>query len=224
MFMAKALILKQLLDLKRYSVNSFEQAIGVGTGTVRKAIERNAEISIALSEKIRNKFPDVRKEWLLTGEGEMLTTKEIIPLGKPAPGKAAEGWEGVPMYNVPVTASFVQSYRDELEYTPKFHLRDPQFRDCDFGAVVTGDSMHAEIRHGDYVVCKQVQDYRFIVFGDIYYVVATNGLETCKYVNAHPKHEDYLLLVPRNENISPSPIPKDMILKMYKVKGILRGY
>jgi hypothetical protein len=62
------------------------------------------------------------------------------------------------------------------------------------------------------------------VFGEIYYVVSTNGLETCKYLNADPNNPNNFLLVPRNESISPSPIPKDMILRMYKVRGIIRGY
>lgn len=83
--------------------------------------------------------------------------------------------------------------------------------------------MHSEIRHGDFVVCKEVTDQSFIVYGEIYYVVAKNGLETCKYLNAGAD-DDTVLLVPRNEKISPSPIKKQMILKLYKVRGIVRGY
>lgn len=158
--------------------------------------------------------------------------KEVIALGKQTPlrlkpdeyAEAFGNWKGLPMFNTPVTASFIETYQDEKTYTPQYYLHDPRFRDCDFGAIITGDSMYSEIRHGDFIACKEIQDRRFIVYGDIYYVVATNGLETCKYVNPDPKNEDNLLLVPRNESISPSPIPKDMILKMYKVRGIIRGY
>jgi peptidase S24-like protein len=160
------------------------------------------------------------------------TPKQVITIGKHTPLRltpeeyaAAFGdWKGLPMYNTPVTASFIQTYRDEKTFTPQYYLHDPRFRDCDFGAIITGDSMYAEIRHGDFIACKEIEDTRFIVFGDIYYIVATNGLETCKYINADPKSEENYLLVPRNESISPSPIPKDMILKMYKVRGIIRGY
>lgn len=158
--------------------------------------------------------------------------KEVIPLGKHIPlrlkpeeyAEAFGDWKGLPMYNVPITASFVATYRDEKATPPYYYLHDPRFRDCDFGAVITGDSMHSEIRHGDMVACKEVTDWRFVVFGDIYYIVGTNGLETCKYL--HPDREDRnnFLLVPRNESIPPSPLPKDMILKMYKVRGIIRGY
>jgi transcriptional regulator with XRE-family HTH domain len=158
--------------------------------------------------------------------------KEVIILGKNPnqrlrPEEYAEAfgnWAGLPMYNTPITATFVETYRDENIYQPQYYLHDPRFRDCDFGAIITGDSMHSEIRHGDFVACKEVTDTRFIVFGDIYYVVASNGLETCKYVNIDPSNPDNLLLVPKNEKLSPSPLPKDMLVRLYKVRGIVRGY
>jgi SOS-response transcriptional repressor LexA len=159
-------------------------------------------------------------------------SKEVIALGKHTHSrlKASEykdafsNWGGLPMYNMPITASFIASYRDEKEITPQYYLYDPRFRDCDFGAIITGDSMHSEIRHGDFIACKEIVDKSFVVFGDIYYIVAVNGLETCKYLNQDPKDENNYLLVPKNANITPSPIRKDMVLKMYKVRGIIRGY
>lgn len=161
--------------------------------------------------------------------------KEITLLGKNPNQRlkpedfadAFPGWDGLPMYNTPITATFIETYRDENQnsYRPQYYLHDPRFKDCDFGAIVTGDSMHSEIRHGDYVMCKEIHDKRFIVYGDIYYVVASNGLETCKYVNKDPDDpKNNLLLVPRNEKLDSSPLPKDMLVRLYKVKGILRGY
>lgn len=137
---------------------------------------------------------------------------------------AFKGWHGVPMYNVPVTASFVQTYRDTNEMNPQYYLHDPRFKDCSFGAIITGDSMYPEIRHGDFVVCQEITDKRFIVFGDIYYVVSSNGLETCKYINKDPEDRSNYLLVPRNNSIDPSPIPKEMIDRLFKVRGVVRGY
>lgn len=193
----------------------------------------------------------ISRTWFETGVGDMRSqqeaddvplspelqvkegrNKEVKLLGKHVPlrlkpeeyAEAFGDWPGLPMYNAPVTASFVDTYRDESVYKPYYYLHDPRFRDCDFGAIITGDSMHSEIRHGDFIACKEVKDTRFIVYGDIYYVVATNGLETCKYVNVDPEDKNNLLLVARSEKISPSPLPKDMIHKLYKVRGIVRGY
>lgn len=145
-------------------------------------------------------------------------------LDKTEYGDAFEEWDGLPVYNQPVSASFVEHYHDETTYEPIYRLRDPRFKDCNFAAIITGDSMHDEIRHGDYVVCQEITDRSFIVYGDIYYIVASNGLETCKYINADRSDSEQIMLVPKNEKISPSPIRKDMVLRLYKVKGIIRGY
>lgn len=174
-----------------------------------------------------------------------ISKKEIIALGKKVPMRLKEEefaeafpeWEGVPVYNVEVSASFVTKYtEEESRWEPLYYLRDPQFRDCDFAARIAGDSMHAEIRHGDYIICQEVIDKSIIIYGEIYYVVTINGLQTCKYVNAMPiynadpndmrKMYDFerVLLVPKNDSISPTPLNKSDISKLYKVKGIVRGY
>lgn len=132
-------------------------------------------------------------------------------------------WPGLPVYNVPITASFVQVYRDEF-IQPEYYLKDRKYIDCDFAAIIRGDSMHSEIRHGDYVICKRVEDLGFLVFGEIYYVVGTNGLETCKYLHPDPNSEEKLLLVAYNKSVPASPIPKSYIRSLYKVRGIIRTY
>lgn len=164
---------------------------------------------------------------------KLSTSKEVKFFGKNPnmrlkPEEYAEAfgdWKGLPIYNSPITASFIETYRDTSHMEPYYYLHDPRFKDCDFGAIITGDSMYPEIRHGDIVLCKIVEDKRFIVFGDIYYIVASNGLETCKYINKdHDDPKNSLLLVARNNSIDPSPLPKDMLIKLYKLRGLIRGY
>lgn len=193
-------------DVSAKFIKTFCEAYGINENDIINAvnIENNAN-DIQLTNKSHNQ------------------KIEVIPIGKALAGSNSD-WDGLPMFNVPISASFITHYRDEGYYQPQYYLKDNRFRDCNFGTVVTGDSMHSEIRHGDYVICKQIMDKRFIVYGDIYYIVATNGLETCKYIQAHKTDDSMLMLVPYNKVIDPSPIPKDMIYELYKVKGIVRGY
>lgn len=215
---------KQLRKLIGLDQERFGKEIGI-TREMVSYIETGKK---PVSELVEIKLDKIK----LSLQSRSSKEKEVIPFGKHAPlrltadqyGEAFGDWKGLPMYNVPVTASFVETYRDERAYQPQYYLHDPRFKDCSFGAIITGDSMHSEIRHGDFVICQEITDKRFIVYGDIYYVVASNGLETCKYINADPKNPNNLLLVARNEKISPSPIPKEMITRLYKVRGILRGY
>ncbi len=245
-------VYEELRYLKKVRNQSdFAEKLGYGKSYVSDLMADNEELPKKVQKKLtevfevqpqyfvsRNKndmFP-LEDNTSIVSEPEIGLTKgknkEVIPLGKHTPlrlsadeyGEAFGDWKGLPMYNMPITASFVETYRDETVYQPQYYLHDPRFRDCDFGAIITGDSMHSEIRHGDFIACKEIKDKRFIVFGDIYYVVATNGLETCKYLNVDTEHKDSYMLIAKNANISPSPIPKDMILRLYKVRGIIRGY
>lgn len=132
-------------------------------------------------------------------------------------------WEGIPMFDVPFTASFAEVYRDEKIYKPRYYLYDERFRDCDFGTVIRGDSMHSEIRHGDLVVCKEIIDFGFVSYGEIYLIITSNGFETCKYL--HPgKKENELILKAYNKAVPDTPLPINYLLKLYKVRGIIRAY
>ena len=231
---------------KAFSLRMLAELLEIDQFRLQKWEQRN---NLPSSDSDRNKlkaffeiedFEDIKestlkkaiKDYPSKSTGIKLSTpKEVIHFGKEHPTRltaeqyaASYGdWLGVPMYNAPITASFVESYRDESIYKPQYFLHDPRFKDCDFGAIITGDSMHGEIRHGDFVALKEIFERSFIVFGDIYYIV-TDELETCKYINADPKSDDNLLLVPHNKSISPSPVPKQLIKRLYKVRGVVRGY
>lgn len=233
--------LAELIGVDQWRLQKWEQGTGAPKDETDRIKVRNffdielegGEISEVILKNAIGRYPKAAKQPVFDGsDSRHEEARHVFPIGKHHPSRlspeeyneAFKGWAGVPMYNVPVTASFVEAYRDESAYHPQYYLYDPRFKDCNFGAIITGDSMYPEIRHGDFVVCQEILDKRFIVFGDIYYVVASNGLETCKYINVDPNDRDNLLLVPRNDSISPSPIPKDMILRLFKMRGVVRGY
>jgi DNA-binding XRE family transcriptional regulator len=271
-------ILNEILNHTGLKKNSLAKVIGLKRSQNLYDIENEKvkNISAELSERITNIYSELNRDYLQTGVGKLLneelvslimnnegandfklSKKEVITVGKHIKSnltaeqysEAYKDWEGLPIFNEPITASFVASYRDSKIHKPSYYLHDPRFKDCDFGAIITGDSMHPEIRHGDIVACKTIEDKTFIVFGDIYYVVASNGLETCKYIQrvksvasgaerrgkGSAKYSRYdeqdityddtqVLLVPYNNSIDPSPILKKMIDRLYKVRGIVRGY
>lgn len=226
---------KRVLEFYNFLINTqmiknksdLAKQLGYGRTYVTEVLNGTNETTVEFETKLKNKYFEYWEHFI---SGTLPTNLgndqnvEVIPIGKHSfPKHSIEGWRGLPMYNVPITASFIESFRDETDVEPQYYLYDPRFKDCDFGAIITGDSMHSEIRHGDFVACKEIVDSRFIVFGDIYYIVSTNGLETCKYINAG-KDDDHLCLQAKNEKISPMQIPKEMVLKLYKVRGIVRGY
>lgn len=64
--------IKELINVKNYTVASFEKEIGVGNNSIGISIRRNSNVSGEIIYKILTKFPDVNAQWLVTGKGEML--------------------------------------------------------------------------------------------------------------------------------------------------------
>lgn len=69
--MAKAAILKDLIKELDTNVYQFEAEIGVKRGRVSAAIERDSDTKVELVEKIVKRYPQVSKDWLMTGKGDM---------------------------------------------------------------------------------------------------------------------------------------------------------
>jgi len=72
--MAKANILKPLLEKMRYSIHEFEKEIGVKRSRLDNAIRRNSDLNSEIINLIVAKFPTISRNYLLTEEGEMFIT------------------------------------------------------------------------------------------------------------------------------------------------------
>ena len=125
--------------------------------------------------------------------------------------------EGVPIYDVPIDASFLERYRDE-EYHPLYHLNIPKLRNCNFGAIISGSSMYPIMKSGSIAMCRIVEDLNYIDPGEMYLISTTNGFETVKYVQPGDK-KDELRLIPHNEKIKPTSIKKNMIIRVCIVEA-----
>lgn len=81
------------------SVRQFEMEIGVKESTISQAINRNSTVSRNIADKITTRFPQVNRDWLLTGQGDMFTTPPAgtvsepqTPYGPPGDTKGFIAW------------------------------------------------------------------------------------------------------------------------------------
>lgn len=125
--------------------------------------------------------------------------------------------EGVPIYDVPIDASFLERYREE-EFSPLYYLNIPKLRNCNFGAIISGSSMYPILKSGSIAMCRIVEDINYIDPGEMYLISTTNGFETVKYVQPGEK-KDELQLIPHNEKIKPTSIKKQMIIRICIVEA-----
>lgn len=70
--------LKEFIDYKSISLNSFDVSIGASNGYIGRMIKNNASIGSDVIEKISCVFPELNLIWLITGEGDMTRMQNII--------------------------------------------------------------------------------------------------------------------------------------------------
>ena len=128
--------------------------------------------------------------------------------------------EGVPIYDVPIDASFLERIHDSSYFEPMYFINIPKLRNCNFGAIVSGSSMYPIMKSGSIAMCRLVEDLNYFDPGEMYLLSTTNGFETVKYVQAG-ESQDELLLIPHNEKIKPTTIKKNMIIRMCIVEAWL---
>ena len=63
--------LVQLITALNLSARQFDLAIGSGNGYTLRMQKNNASVGSDVIERIKEKFPQVNLEWLITGKGDM---------------------------------------------------------------------------------------------------------------------------------------------------------
>lgn len=160
---------------------------------------------------------------ILTGEGEMLKEKQEMPLLSSGKDRAVISYEnGVPYYDEDFVLGFNELGFPASE-NPQFLVQMPKYSNATLWCNATGHSMEPEINSGDVIALKLIEDSSFLLTGDLYAIVTTNGLRTIKRLGKG-RDDNHYRLIPTNKDYEEQEIPKKMILKVYKVLGNLHSF
>lgn len=214
--------IKALIEGLEMNTSSFSKAIGIGNNvTIGRIINESRKPSYDVLEKILQTFGNVNADWLMKGQGAMFkcgpsetstpkVEKRKFELGKTSPN------EGVPYYEIEVSASPLFMFSDESE-VPSLRLMVPGFEDCDMALNVWGDSMHPTYCSGDIIICKRIIDKTEIVYGEPYLII-TPERRLLKYIKKSKSIEKWLL-VSENDFYDPIEIDIARVIHLYIVKG-----
>lgn len=133
-------------------------------------------------EKLNNvltAFPDLNRDWLLYGEGEMLNADAVQETGagqerQDAPREERRTATFVKL--IPVAAQggsltdFIYSVKEQ-----DCELIASPIRDVDLAIQVSGDSMAPEYPNGSHVYVKRINERAFIEWGKVYVLDTCNG-------------------------------------------------
>jgi transcriptional regulator with XRE-family HTH domain len=200
-----------------------EKRLQVEDGAILK-IRNQKQVSGEFLHKIRIEFKDV------LGGGNKTTLSDLYQLRRRLKKNTDDETDGIKFYeSAPTYASFKTVYHDDPDHqVPDYIIRIPQFRDCNYGTRASGDSMYPEVRNGDQVICKELPVDARIIHGDMYIVHTKDGIETIKYIQQFiddSADRPYVLLVPHNKAAGMgTPIPRDEIVRLFKVRGVFKAY
>lgn len=160
-------------------------------------------------DALLERFPQYSREWILTGEGEMLE----------ADRKVVKGYsnDGVPYYAVDFLAGFDLVVNDQTR-NPDGYVSFPNIRGAQCWVDISGKSMSPLIDPGDVIAIKKLEDWPVnILYGEVYALV-TEQYRTVKRVR-RSEQEGYIRLVPENRDFDPQDIPISSVVAIYQVLG-----
>lgn len=215
-------ILNKILDYTNETKNSLAIKIGLLRSQNLYDIEKGKvkRISSDLSEKIIAKYPNINREWILTGIGEMLlddTKNDSSYNEKRLKLKNGDSEKGVPVYNVEFTAGFIELIKDGVNNLIG-HINLPEFKGCDAVVTCRNNSMSDVINPNDWVGIRRIYDMEDIEYGAIYGVV-TKNFSLFKYLFKCEADESKWTLRSENASYNERDIPISKVLELWVVQA-----
>ncbi|NLZ96257.1 MAG: transcriptional regulator [Bacteroidales bacterium] len=205
------------------NISELARIVGVKQPTLRDIVTgRQVKPGFDILNKIvDNSTLNINSEWLLTGKGEMQTSKIDIVHNPPY---RDVGSGVIPIYDISAAANLKTLFANENMQHVLGEIKVPNAPDCDGAIYVRGDSMYPLIKTGDLVSYKQLHSIESVISGEMYVVdFQINGDDflVVKYVQRE-EESDTLRLVSYNEHHKDIVIPAGDVRAIALVKIIIR--
>lgn len=181
------------------STNYFARYIGLPRGENLYQIKRgNHGISLDVADRVVEKFPQINKLWLLTGDGAMFAEGDplpMVPFFKLDPEKEIGRWE---------------------ELDPDDHLYVPMAGACDCAMRYTGQAMGTVVPAGTILMLKEIDPDAIIPGGE--YVIVSKKIVTLRIVRSAELGSQWRLVAGDRKKYDDMLLDKSDIERVYKVK------
>lgn len=202
----------EFIKFKGLTMKAFEQRCDLSTGYVTSMRKGYG------SEKLNNvltAFPELNREWLLYGEGDMLSSSSSA---QPQPSVKNERVADDEAYKVPlVPVSALAGSLNDFSLSVK---RDDcetvisPIKDIDMAIKISGDSMEPEYPSDSQVFVKKINERAFLEWGRVYVLNTCNGIVIKRLM---PTNDPNTVLC---ESINPKYPPFEVNLE--NVNGVYR--
>lgn len=184
------------------SNNEFAKQIGDSSAKISQVTSpggKNPDFRISLLVKILARYPALRTDWLLTGDGPMLKSlaESALPtegsLGAPRPPEA--GWrlaleteraahQTIPLVEQKAYASYLAGYADPGYLTSRPYIYYPELKGLGplVAIRVQGESMSPTILPDDVLLCSYQEPGDRVKPGGVYVVCSREGVAVKRVV------------------------------------------
>ena len=194
-------------------------------GVTRGILQQNNGISEDNIARFLAYAPDVNIEWLITGEGPMLShPTPPTPPTTPTKPTSHPSTPGIPLIPLDAVAGFPAESGGgvRLEDCERYVIPEFENKGANFLIRVSGDSMVPLYYSGDLLACRKITDIRFFQWGTIYVLETSQGV-IVKRVQESLDHADSILCVSENSSVHhPFLLPRDDIRSLSIIVGLVR--
>lgn len=208
------MIFRAISYLKSQGIVALDRDVAEKMGADASNVSRanTGDYSNRFAKRFNEAYGNIfNEDWLINGTGTMLVTEPEV---QPKKGD-------VPFYDVDFAASYLDYYNDEGQPAIDHYVNIPQADGASMVCRASGESMTPTIPNGSHVILREVTDFRWLDYGEIYALVAFNGLRTIKRIRKN-KDESKLTLVPDNPDYDINEIDKTDVLRLFRVIGTIQ--
>ncbi|MFV0505600.1 MAG: S24 family peptidase [Bacteroidales bacterium] len=162
---------------------------------------------------IYNKFPKISPHWLLSGEGELHTSKM----------RDDNNMQNLPLlsYTDLSSSNWEDIRNSEVYHTGTYVIPEFKQKGVDFLIRIHGDSMAPFYANGDILACKQLMDSSFFQWGHVYALETEQGL-VVKRLYKCAESKEYVVCASENEAKYPRfSLPLNAVNKVAITLGVL---
>lgn len=231
---------QQIASNEGITISVMERTIGASKGVLSRAIAKGTDIQSKWLGVIVEKYPQYSGEWLLTGEGNMLKEQRPKPAATSAvPKLISTGIDeiasydalmespkhtqgAIPLVSEKAVGGFSNEHFSISEHDVLAYYVIPKFRHMgvDFMIEIYGDSMIPRLYPGDIIACSIISNPQFIQWNKAHLLATRDQGLIVKRLRRSDKG-DCLLAVSDNSEYEPFDIPKDEIVGIARIVGVI---
>jgi len=200
----------QYMVYRNLNDNRVTVQLGLSNGVIGKSRREGRDLSPKVVEKILETYQDLSRNWLISGQGEMIVGENTADKG-----------EGIPFYDIDLTASYVEAFQDAPE-EPSYMIDFAPVNDCTAAFPVYGESMAPGISSGDIVFVREIRNKVSLLWGEVYLVITDatcDNMRTIKRVYLSEDGKTYILRADNPLYAGDTMVPVESVVRIYIVKG-----